>query len=414
MILRALFTRNEQRQLSLPASTSGSYLLSDLAVSNTGVVVTPDTALRVAAVFACIRLIASTIGTLPIHVYRKRGSGAREQVDDHPAAGVLTQRPNPSWTRQQLIEQLVTHLLLWGNAFLGVRRNDLGYPLEIWLIHPARVRVWGDGHTRKYLVDEQPVASSEIVHIPALSIDPMTGIGLSPIAAAREAIGIALAADEAAARFWEAGGIVSGIIKTDASLTPEQAQRLLQAWESMHRGTRKAGRVAVLDSGADWQPVSAPWRDFQFLEQRQFQIAEIARLFGVPPHLIGDVDRSTSWGTGIAHQTLGFLQFTLRPWLVRLEDVFTQDLIITRGLYVQFSVEGLLRADIETRFQAYRMGREIGIYTANEIRELEDLPPVGPEGDILYAPANWLAVTRVPSADQQASQQQGPAQPAAQ
>jgi len=387
MILRALF---ERRQATAYTTT---YVHAG-ATSSAGVAVTPDTAMRVSAVFACVRLIAATIGTLPIHVYRKRPDGSRERVDDHPAAAVLTQRPNPSWTRQQLIEQLVTHLLLWGNAFLGVERNELGYPLAIWLIHPARVRVWGDGRERRYFVDEKPVPTGQIVHVPALSVDPATGIGLSPIAVAREAIGIALAADEAAARFWEAGGVVSGIIKTDASLTPEQAQRLLRAWEAMHRGARRAGRVAVLDSGAEWQPVSAPWKDFQFLEQRQFQVAEIARLFGVPPHLIGDVERSTSWGTGIAHQTLGFLQFTLRPWLVRLEDVFSQDLIVTRGLYVQFSVEGLLRADIETRFQAYRMGREMGIYSANEIRELEDLPPIGPEGDILYAPANWVPVAR--------------------
>ncbi len=386
MIIRSLVERRS-------ASYLGTYVQPG-APSAAGVAVTPDTAMRVSAVFACVRLIATTIGTLPIHVNRKRSDGRRERVDDHPAATALTTRPNPGWTRQQLIEQLVMHLLLWGNAFLGVERNELGYPLAIWLVHPSRVRVWGDGRTRRYLVDGEVVPDGSLVHIPALSVDPSTGIGLSPIAAARDAIGIALAADEAAARFWESGGIVSGLIRTNASLTPEQATRLLQAWESMHRGSRRAGRVAVLDSGAEWEPVSAPWKDFQFLEQRQFQVAEIARLFGVPPHLIGDVERSTSWGTGIAHQTLGFLQFTLRPWLVRIEDSLSNDLIITRGLYVQFSVEGLLRADVETRFQAYRMGREIGIYSANEIRELEDLPPIGPEGDILYTPANWVPVAR--------------------
>lgn len=381
-----------------------TYTMVDAgAVSRTGMSVTPDTALRVSAVFACVRLIAGTIGTLPIHVYR-RERARRVRVDDHPAARVLTERPNPYGTRQQFIEQLVVHLLLWGNAFVSVVRNELGYPLEMYLVHPARVRIWGDGKVRQYWVDDRPVTvPDELVHIPALSVDPTTGIGLSPIAVAREAVGIALASEEAAARFWEAGGIVSGIITTDASLSPEQAKRLLAAWEQMHRGASRAARTAVLDSGAKWQPVSAPWKDFQFLEQRQFQVAEIARLFGVPPHLIGDVERSTSWGTGIAHQTLGFLQFTLRPWLVRIEEQFTHDLVWTRNVYVQFSVEGLLRADIETRFKAYRMGREMGIYTANEIRELEDLAPVT-GGDTLFVPANWVAVGRAATAEEQMTQ----------
>jgi len=387
VIIRAL--RAKPRQTPWP-----THSIMASAISHAGVSVSPETAMRISAVFACVRLIAGTIGTLPIHAYRKRGDGRREQVDDHPAVQVLVDRPNESWTRQQLIEQLVVHMLLWGNAFLRVERNQLGYPQRIWLVHPSRVSVWGDGAKREFVLDGQYVPSDEIVHVPALSIDPETGLGLSPIAVAREAVGIALASEESAARFWEAGGILSGIIKTDASLTPEQAQRLLAAWEQMHRGVRRAGRVAVLDAGAEFQPISAPWRDLQFLEQRQFQVAEVARLFGVPPHMIGDVDRSTSWGTGIQQQTLGFLQFTLRPWLVRIESVFSQDLVYTRGVYVQFSVEGLLRADIEARFKSYRIGREIGIYSANDIRQLEDLSPLGPEGDVYYVPANWLAVTR--------------------
>jgi len=386
MILRSLLGRRD------PAYYAS--LVPSQTLSATGIAVSPETAMRVSAVFACIQLIAGTIGTLPIHAYRKRSDGRRERVDDHPAVQVLVDRPNGSWTRQQLIEQLVTHLLLWGNAFLRVDRNDLNYPVAIWLLHPSQVAVWGDGRDREFVMDGEVVDRSTIVHVPALSVDPRTGLGLSPIAVARETVGIALASEEAAARFWEAGGILSGIIKTNASLTPEQAKRLLDAWEYLHRGVKRAGRVAVLDSGAEFQPIVMPWRDLQFLEQRQFQVAEIARLFGVPPHMIGDVDRSTSWGTGIQQQTLGFLQFTLRPWLVRIESVFSHDLVTTRGVYVQFSVEGLLRADVETRYKSYKVAREMGVLSANEIRELEDMEPLGPEGDVYYVPANWLPVTR--------------------
>lgn len=349
-----------------------------------------ETAMRVSAVYACVQLIAGTIATLPWHLYRDR-AGRRERVDDHPAGAVI-ERPNPYWTRQQLLEATVASMLLHGNAYWGVERDGTtGVPLRVWLLDPrlVTVRVGKEGE-KTYWVGGAQLATGAIVHFPALVVNA-AGVGLGPIAAARGAVSLAAAAEESAVALWERGPMPLGVIQTSTPLTAEQAATLAERWQQLHSRPGHHWRVAVLDSGAQFVPFAISGRDLQWLETRRFQVAEIARLFSVPPHMIGDVERSTSWGTGIEQQTIGFVQFTLRQWIVRLESVLSTDLIWTRGLYVRASVEGLLRGDTQARWQAYRVARELGILSANEIRELEDMGPIS-GGDDRYVPANWVRV----------------------
>ena len=379
-----------RRSLERPGSDIVAALVGHTSLS--GVPVNPETAIRVSAVYACVALIAETIGTLPIHVYRDR-AGNRERVDDHPAARVLIERPNPTWTRRQLIEAIVASMLLHGNAYVGLERDPSGYATRAWLIDPRRVRARSTGRgSLVFEVDGTVWPHPDVLlHFPALVLNE-DGLGLSPIAAAREAVGLAIAAEDAAAAWWSNAGVPSAVLQAASQLTDEQARRLLARWAEMYSGPRKVGRVAVLDSGVEYKPLTISARDLQFLETRRFQVAEIARLFRVPPHMIADVERSTSWGAGIEQQTIAFVQYTLRPWVVRLEEVLSQDLLLTRGLYVRFALDGLLRGDTQSRWQAYRIAREIGVMSANEVRVLEDLPRIEtPSADAYFVPANWVA-----------------------
>jgi HK97 family phage portal protein len=283
-------------------------------------------------------------------------------------------------------------MLLHGNAYVGLERDANGYATRAWLIDPRRVQVKTKGRGElSFEVDGVPWPHPDVLlHFPALVLNE-DGLGLSPIAAAREAVGLAIAAEDAAAAWWSNAGVPGAVLQAASQLTDEQARRLLVRWSEMYSGPRKVGRVAVLDSGVEYKPLTISARDLQFLETRRFQVAEIARLFRVPPHMIADVERSTSWGTGIEQQTIAFVQYTLRPWIVRLEEVFSQDLLITRGLYVRFAIDGLLRGDTQSRWQAYRVAREIGVMSANEVRALEDLPRIeSPMADQYFVPANWV------------------------
>lgn len=354
--------------------------------TNAGVTVSEKNALTMPAVWRAVNLIGGTCASLPLKAYKLNGTG-RTPMPSGQAVDLLN-RPHPDLTSFEMWEQVFSHLLLWGNAYLLVLRNQMGAVAELWPLHPSRV-VAGratDG-TKVYVVDQNqqsPKTDREILHIPGFGYDGVTGI--SPIRLARQGIGVALAAEEYGARLFGSGSLASGILQTEQRLTQEQADALKARWKDKNSGLKSSHDTVVLDNGAKFQQLTIPPQDAQFLESRRFQVIEIARIYGIPPHMLMDVEKSTSWGTGIEQQGIGFVVYTLRPWLTRVEQRVSR-LLQPGNVYARYSVEGLLRGDVQTRYGSYATARQWGWLSVNEIRALEEMDPVE-GGDELLQPLN--------------------------
>jgi HK97 family phage portal protein len=279
------------------------------------------------------------------------------------------------------------HLLLWGNAFLMKVRNGAGQVVDLQPLHPSRVSVKLKDGSKIFVVkpvnpespegtdQNQTYTPLQVMHIPGLGYDGL--VGLSPIAYARQAIGTALAGDKLAARFYSNGTQLSGIIKTAVPLTSEdQADEIKRTWAIKNSGTAAAGQVAVLDAETDYVPLTIPPDQLQFLESRRWQTTEIARMFGIPPHLVGDVEKSTSWGTGIEQQNTAFVAYTLAAWANRIEQRVSREVITGRNRTAAFNFASLLRGDMQERFLAYASGIQWGHLTRNEARLAEDREPI--------------------------------------
>lgn len=354
-----------------------------------GVTVSETTSLGMPAVWRAVNLIASTAASLPLHAYRT-ADDMRVKAGTGSQAVRLLNQPHPDLTPFELWEQVYAHIALWGNAYLRILRNPLGQIQELWPIHPGRVRAGRESETGQkiYQIDGDTTTAwfdDKILHIPGFGYDGVCGV--SPIRAARQGIGLALAAEEYGARLFGNGSLMSGILQTEQRLEQAQADALKQRWKEKVGGLDKAHEVAVLDSGAKFQAMSIPPEDAQFIESRQFQIDEVARMFGVPQHMLMQTDRSTSWGTGIEQQTLGFVKFTLQPtWLTRVEQRVSR-LLQPQSVYARYTLEGLLRGDTAARAAFYTQMWNIGVLSTDEIRGFEDMPPV-PGGDVRYRPLN--------------------------
>lgn len=352
-----------------------------------GVSVSEESALGMPAVWRAVNLIGGTAASLPLHPYRVVGD-VRTRVTTGNAAALLDQ-PHPDMTPFEVWELTYAYMLLWGNAYFRVLRNRNGGLQELWPIHPARVRAGRESETglKIYEIDraEDPLFDDKILHIPGPGYDGICGV--SPIRIARQGIGLALAAEEYGARLFGSGSLASGILQTEQRLTQPQADALKARWKAKVGGLDKAHDVAVLDAGAKFQQLSIPPEDAQFIESRKFQIDEVARMFGIPPHMLMQTEKSTSWGTGIEQQSIGFVKFTLRPWLTRVEQRLTR-LLRPQAVYARYSLEGLLRGDSAQRSAFYREMWGIGVLSTNDILALEERPPIGPAGDVRYRPLN--------------------------
>lgn len=365
--------------------------------TNSSIRVNSDRALALTTVYRCVTLIAATCGGLPLHVYEKDAQG-QPHIIETPDTSYLWLNPNDEMTPQTLWETAYGQETL-GDAFLFVDKEaGAPNPDSLWYIEPERVRVGRlrnavngiPARTKIYEVDgELPMidyrAGGEIVHIPNWGRSPLRGI--NPISVAAEAIGLSISAEEYAARFFDQDSTPRGLLTTDANLNDQQADTLAARWEKKSAGLRNAHRTAVLGSGAKFQAISVNPSDAQLLEERKFQVNEIARLFGVPPHMVGDVERSTSWGSGIEEQTLGFLQFTLQPHIRRFEQAINTALLMREltGRYVKFDLDGLLRGTTLRRYQAYAIGYG-RFLTTNDIRRDEDLPPIEGGDELVSLP----------------------------
>lgn len=362
-------------------------------------------ALRTLAVYACVRVIAETVATLPGITYRRTATG-KDRAPRHRLYRTLHDRPNPEMTSVEWRETMLGHALLWGNAYNEIEADRRGRPVALWPLRPDMMQLDRDDRDQPIYVytlpDGKPVGfrRDQIHHVRAFGSGLL---GLSPIAVAREAIGLALAVEEYGARFFGNDSRPGGILVHPARLGAEAAKNIKASWEEAFKGLSNRHRVAVLEEGMQWQAVGVPPQDAQFLETRKFQLDEIARLFRVPPHMIGILDRAT-WGN-IEHQAIDFVTHTIRPWLVRLEQAADRDLFARtdplpvedgvevgeRAHFVEYLVDGLLRGDATARANALAVQRQNGVITANEWRALENRNPID-GGDALLVNGNMVPV----------------------
>jgi len=366
--------------------------------SRTGVSVTEDSALHSVAVWACVRILSETLASLPLILYRRLPKG-KERAVDHPLYNLLHIQPNPEMTSFTFRETLMAHLVTWGNAYALIDWQDYTTPLAIWPMRPDMVQVKRVDNKIVYrytlLGQGQTVElpSYQVLHIPGLGFDGL--IGYSPIHMAREAIGLAMATEEFGARFFGNNAQPGLALKHPAKLTNEAAERLKKSWEEAHQGLSNAHKIAILEEGMDITKIGIPPEDAQFLETRKFQRNEIASFFHIPPHMIGDLERATF--SNIEQQSLEFVIYTMRPWLVRWEQAINTKLILPnqQDYFAEFLVDGLLRGDTVSRYQSYATGRQWGWLSANDIRELENLNPI-PGGEDYFMPLNMYPMGSSP------------------
>jgi len=381
------------------------------ASNASGVQVSELSALRSVAVFACVRVISETIASLPLRLFVRTKDDGREVIDAGSGdmfgrlAALVARQPNPEITAFQFKEMLQAHLCLWGNAYAEIERNEAGEIIAFWPLLPDRTMpervILRDGssivHYRTTTIDGQPVTlgAERVLHIAGLGFDGL--VGYSPIGLAKQAVGLSLAAEEFGARFFSAGANIGGVLEHPGKLGDKAYERLKIAFENAHAGLSNAHRVKILEEGMKWTRIGIPPDEAQFLESRQFQVVEIARLFRVPPHLIADLSRSTF--SNIEHQSIEFSTHTVRPWASRWENAFdvkTLDAFQARKRYWKFGLEALLRGDLKSRYDAYAVGRQWGWLSVNDVRRAEDLNPVE-NGDVYMQPLNMVSAGEKPA-----------------
>ncbi len=379
------------------ATDFGSYeSLSEamsVATSKAGVVVNNDTAMRVSAVYACVRLIAGAIGSMPLSIYRRTDDQQREKDAAHSLNRVLRIEPNPMLTSIVYWEAVTSHILLSGNSHSLISRTRNGDPMALTPIKPSRVRVEEKAGRLLYMVvfDDGKYAAydqDDILHIPGVGWDGKQG--MSAIAyAGQNAVGTALAADEYSARFFANDATPRGYIRYEKAMKKDQADLIRDYWYRKHQGIDNSHLPAIITEGGEFKETTMNAQDSQLIESRRFQVSDIARIFGVPPHMIGETEKSTSWGTGIEQQSIGFIRYTLRPHLTRIEQEVNRKLLRDPSRFVEFQTNDLMRGDIKGRNESYQIAlggnQQPGWMTINEVRKAENLPPVQ-GGDELYKP----------------------------
>jgi HK97 family phage portal protein len=365
--------------------------------SVTGISINQQTALNATAVMACVTMLAEDVAKLPANIYRRRPDGSREAVKDH-FLYTLLEEPNDWQNWLEFCEQMQCGLILRGNAYAVILRNGRGVPVRLVPINPDRVALWQgvdgalfykvtpSGFHEMAILRDQPfmIPAEDMFHIRGFSLNGL--LGASRIMLAREAIGLGLAQEQQAARWMGQGAKPSGVLTTDQKLTPEAAKRISDDWKAMLGGLQNSGKTAVLEQGLKWQQLSMTSSDLEFIASRQFQLQEIARIFRVPPHMIGELSRSTN--NNITQQSQEYVNYTLtgftRRWQAKLSSTFQ---LRRNDLFVDFDFGVLTRADITARYNAYRTGIMSMFLTPNEAR-LDDGRDPKEGGDKLYQPQN--------------------------
>lgn len=390
------------------------YPLSSHTKTNAGVRVTPDSALKVSAVMACVKVLSETMSSLPLKVYKRLPDGGKQEASDYPLYEVLHCKPNGWQTIFEFTEMMQSHLCLRGNAYAVKVPGILGAVTQLVPVDPDLVTVEVNRESGRifYKIRHNPAEPAEtynqdeVLHIRHMTLDGY--LGISPIQYAREAIGLAAASEEYGSSLFANAGIPKIALTTDANLTNDQRSQLGKSWGDAHAGEGNHNKTAVLSNGLKIQQLTITPEDAQFLETRKYQSEDIARVFRVPLHLIGNLDRSTN--NNIEHQSREFLTYTMLPWVRRWECAINRSLIDTStgNYFAEFCVEGLLRGDVQSRARWYESMRNMGCYSANEIRAKENENPIGPEGEKRFVNAALVDLTK---AGDPAAMGQSPSQP---
>ena len=380
-----LFTSIFKRNITDRAAGSGYRFL--FGQSSAGKIVNERTAMQTTAVYAAVRILAESIASLPLHVYEKGKDGNRIKAEELNLFYLLHDKPNPEMTSFIFRETLMTHILLWGNAFAQILRNGRGEIAGLYPLLPNKMSVERDEKGQlfyRYLRYENEPPTMEgntvillpedVLHIPGLGFDGL--VGYSPISMTKNAIGLSLAAEEYGSRFFANGAAPAGVLEHPGVI--KDVSKLRESWNRTFGGSGNAGKVAILEEGLHFNPISMSPQDSQLLETRQYQITEIARIFRIPPHMLADLSKATF--SNIEHESLEYVKYTLTPWICRWEASLTDALLTReeqRKYEIRFNVDGLLRGDYKSRMEGYAVGINNGFMCPNDVRRLEgfDLIP---------------------------------------
>lgn len=375
-----------------------------LGNTTSGKPVTQRSAMQMTTVYSCVRILSEAVAELPLHLYQYTDMGTTKAID-HPLYSLLHDEPNPEQTSFIFRETLMTHLLLWGNAYAQIIRNGKGEIIALYPLMPDKMTVNRDENGQLYyeyltygddLRTERNslvrLSPSDVLHIPGLGFDGL--VGYSPIAMAKNAIGMAQACEEFGSKFYSNGAAPSGILTHPGTI--KDPARVRESWQSTFGGSQNAGKVAVLEEGMQYTPISVAPADAQFLDTRKFQMEEIARIFRIPPHMLADLDKATF--SNIEQQSLEFVIYTLGPWISRWEQAMTKALLNPdekKQYCIKFKTDGLLRGDYQSRMSGYATARQNGWMSANDIRRLEDMDLIPAEegGDLYLVNGNMMPLT---------------------
>lgn len=390
--------------------TAGSGYRFFFGQSAAGTNVNERSAMQMTAVYACVRVLAESIASLPLHLYKRGENGNREKDEDNDLFFLLHDEPNPEMTSYVFRETLMTHLLLFGNAYAQILRNGKGDVLALYPLMPNKMNVERDDNGRLFYrytrYDNEALADKnntvilmpeDVLHIPGLSYDGL--VGLSPIAACRNAIGSGLAADEYSGRYFANGAAPMGVLEHPGVI--KDPAKLRESWNAVYGGSRNANKVAILEEGLKFRPISISPQDSQLLETRKFTVEEICRIFRVPPHLVQNLDRATF--NNIEQMSLDFVMYSLMPWVCRWEAALSKSLLRPkeRKLYeMRFNLDGLLRGSYESRMRGYQTAVNTGIFSVNDCRRLEnmDILPAEEGGNIHMVQGAMMPLSMVGAA----------------
>ena len=384
--------------------TVGSQYTFFMGGSSAGKSVTERSAMQMTAVYSCVRILAEAVAGLPLHFYKYNNDGSKSKAIDSNLYHLLHDEPNPEMSSFVFRETLMTHLLLWGNAYAQIIRNGKDEVIALYPLMPNKMSVDRDENGVLYYTYQRSqeegkesgtvtLSTRDVLHIPGLGFDGL--VGYSPIAMAKNAIGLAIATEEYGAKFFANGAAPSGVLEHPGTI--KDPARLRENWNATFGGSANSGKVAVLEEGMKYTPISISPEQAQFLETRKFQINEIARIFRVPPHMVGDLEKSSF--SNIEQQSLEFVKYTLDPWIIRWEQSLNRALLNVdekKVYFFKFNVEGLLRGDYQSRMQGYATARQNGWMSANDIRELENLDKIPAEsgGDLYLVNGNMLPLNK--------------------
>lgn len=388
-----LSRRHDRESRAITPSEAFAQGIDVSPSSASGVKVTPDTAAQMVTVHACTSLLSDSFAQLPAKSVIYSADGERS---DAPTPSYLTEGGAGELTRHELVESVMLSLILADGNFYGEVMTRAGIPQEIRPLDPSRVTTRRDDSGR--IVHDVEVDSGDTVtaadyllgmnegvfHVPGLRM-PGSLVGVNPIERAKQAIGLGLVTEEHGSRLFSEGATPGGVIELPGPAEPEVVGRLKSGWSDNHKGTRKAHRPGVLSDGATWKPISVAPEQAQFLQTRGFQVEQICQLYRVPPHMVSYLSKSTSWGSGIEEQSIGYATFTLGGWISRAESRFSR--LVPPGQHVRWNVNGLLRGAAATRFAAYATARQWGWLSVNDIRALENMDKID-GGDVYLSPLN--------------------------